>query len=179
MNPVINLKCMTVALATLIFGLALALCSSMTVQGGEWHHSPNVSTAPTATVTAVPQGPTLYISYREGAPGSVFTLTGLDFPASEQVSVWINGHLIATMEAVPGYSNWFIFHLDTLNASEGISYVVAQTQSITTRESFTLDSSEPTRQPLEEPVFDDAPMFLVPSDIAFTDQAFLPLIVKQ
>ena len=151
-------------------------------QGREDYHFANTSNAlvvaATPTPTRMPNGPTLYVSYREGAPGSVFTLTGHQFPAGEQVSIWINGRFIAALEAVGGSSNWFIFHLDTTDANEGLYIVTAQTQSVVTRESFFLDSQEPVREPNTGPIFDTAPVFLVPVDIAFTSQSFLPLIIK-
>jgi len=105
-------------------------------------------------------------------------LSGLSYPAGEDVSVWVNGHFIAAIEAVPGSSNWFIFHLDTAQANEGLHIVVAQTQSVTTAERFVLDNTEPVRQPTEGPVFDDAPVFQVPAGVAFSSHGFLPFITN-
>lgn len=132
----------------------------------------------TPTPSPTPDGPTLYVSYREGAPGSLFTFTGLDYPANEDVSVVTNGHPIATLEAVPGSSNWLIFHLDTAQANEGLYIVLAGTQSVVCTEIFLLDSNEPLRKRIQGPVFDEAPVFLVPAEIAFTSQLFLPFVLR-
>ena len=175
-------KRIAVTLAIFVAVFVVISYTYQAVQGREDYHSTNTSSAPvvapTPTPTRMPNGPTLYISYREGAPGSIFTLTGTQFPAGEQVSIWINGHFIAALEAVGGSSNWFIFHLDTAHANEGLYIVTAQTQSVVTRESFVLDSHEPVREPITGPVFDTAPVFSVPANIAFTSQSFLPLIIK-
>jgi hypothetical protein len=134
---------------------------------------------PQPTSTPMPRGPTLYISYREGAPGSLFTLSGLQFPADQPQSVWINGHLITVLAPNPGYSSaWFIFHLNTQQADQGSYLVQVQTQSATTLERFRLDAHEPVRQPIEGPGFDQAPVFSVPDGIAFTHGLFVPFIIK-
>ena len=66
--------------------------------------------------------------------------------------------------------HWFILHLDTEYADEGLHIVIVQAQWITTKEFFILDSNEPVREPLRRPVFDEAPIFPVPAGIAFTSQ---------
>jgi hypothetical protein len=131
--------------------------------------------APMATSTPFPNGPTLYISFKQGAPTSKFTFTGLQFPANESVSILVNSRPITTMQAVPG---WFIFHLDTAQANEGLYIVTSQTYSVTRNESFVLDSNEPVREPLTGTIYVDAPIFLIPSNIAYISQSFLPLITK-
>lgn len=134
--------------------------------------------APMVTSTPAPNGPTLYISFKQGAPTSKFTFAGLQFPANESVSVLVNSHPITTMQAVPGPSNWFVFHLDTALANEGWYIVTAQTQSATRNESFVLDSKYPVREPLTGTIYIDAPVFLIPPNIAYISQSFLPLITK-
>ena len=175
-------KRIVATLAILVAGFVAISYTYQAAQGRENYYFANSSSVPavaaTPTPTRMPNGPTLYVSYREGAPGSVFTLTGLQFPAGEQVSIWINSHFIVAMEAVGGSSNWFIFHLNTAYANEGLYIVTAQTQSVVTRESFFLDSYEPVREPITGPIFDTAPVFSVPVNIAFTSQSFLPLIIK-
>jgi hypothetical protein len=126
----------------------------------------------------MPNGPTLYISFRQGAPASKFTFTGLSFPAGEPVSILVNTRPITTMQAMLGPSTWFIFHLDASQANEGLYIVTSQTQSVARSESFILDANEPVREPLTGTVFADAPVYPVPANIAFTSQSFLPLIMK-
>jgi hypothetical protein len=123
------------------------------------------------TPTPEPIKPTLHISYREGAPGSVFTLTGLRFPRSDQVAIQVNGHPIS---AVSSSSGWFRFLLDTANADEGFYIVTTQIQSATAFEFFVLDSGESVREPQ-----DDGPEFPVPPGIAFANRMFLPSIVNR
>ena len=173
-------KRIVTTLAILVAAFVVISYTYQAAQGRGDNHSANSSRAPvvaaTPTPTRMPSGPTLYVSYKEGAPGSVFTLTGLQFPAGEQVSIWINGHFMAALEAVGGSSNWFIFHLNTTYANEGLYIVTAQTQSVVASESYSLDSQAPVREPITGPIFDTAPVFSVPVNIAFTSQLFLPLI---
>lgn len=134
---------------------------------------------PIPTSTPIPEGPTLHISYQEGAPGSIFTLSGLAFPPDQAQSVWVNGHLMTVMAPNPGqYETWFIFHLDTQQADEGKYSVMVQTQSVTRLARFLLDANEPVREPIRGSVFDRAPVFSVPPGIAFSHRLFLPLIMK-
>ena len=130
------------------------------------------------TATQSPNRPTLYISFREGAPASRFTFTGLQFPANEPVSILVNTYPITTMQTLSGVSNWFVFHLDTAQDNEGLYIVTSRTQSVTRSEFFILNSNDPVREPLTGTVFADAPVFLVPIGIAYTSQSFLPLISK-
>jgi hypothetical protein len=141
--------------------------------------SPTFSQMPdtTPTATPAPYEPTLYISYRDGAPGSIFTLSGLGFIPGEQVIVTINGSFIASIEVQSG--RWFSLHLDTAQAEEGLYIIVGQSPSAQDSERFTLDSNEPVRQPLEGTLFIGAPTYLVPAGIAFTNYLFLPVIARQ
>jgi hypothetical protein len=41
-------------------------------------------------------GPQLAINYETGAPGSSFSITGVGFPANQQVSVQVNGQTLGT-----------------------------------------------------------------------------------
>jgi hypothetical protein len=144
---------------------------------GNWTPSPTQTPGPEPTSTPAPYDPTLYISYREGAPGSIFTLSGLSFMPGEQVSLSVNGHLVGSVEVQTG--SWFSLYLDTTQAAEGLYIVEAQAQSDINSEHFILDSSLPIRQPLDDPWFVGSPTFTLPVDIAFTHQMFLPMVVGQ
>jgi alpha-tubulin suppressor-like RCC1 family protein len=62
--------------------------------------------------------PILTINYPTGQPGSLFTLTGWNFPLEAQGSLSINGQVITTTLVVNPTGS-FIFFLDTTGAEEG------------------------------------------------------------
>jgi hypothetical protein len=182
MNGSLDLKRSIVAGAIVVLCIVVISNTNQAVEGVRNVQANSLTgahnLAPTATSTPAPNGPTLYISFKQGAPTSKFTFTGLQFPANESVSILVNSQPITTMQAVPGLSNWFIFHLDTTQANEGLYIVTSQTHSVTRNESFVLDSNEPVREPLTGTLYVDAPIFLIPPNIAYTSQSFLPLITK-
>ncbi len=131
------------------------------------------TTAPTPTITpGSPYEPTLNISFREGAPGSIFSFTGLgyEFLPSDSVIITINGQSIGT---IVGSSGWYVFLLDTKDAEDGIYMVHVQTPGLEKTESFRLDPSEPIRQPIIS-----GPKYTIPAGIAFKNQELLPAVMR-
>ena len=114
--------------------------------------------------------PSLIINYPDGAAGSYFNIAGANYPADENGSVSING---TTLGDIPtSETGTFTFTLSTGNADEGIYYItVSVNPQATTR--FTLDASDPTR-----PKEGSYAIFDVPAGIAFTDEIFLPIVLK-
>lgn len=134
--------------------------------------TPLPTETPRPTQTAIPNGPTLYISFQEGAPGSMFSLTGLSFrPVSPQVTILVNGVFIG---AIPGSQGWFVFYLDTTNAPEGLYIVVTQTETITRSVSFLLDNTLPIRPRVE---LGPGAIFPLPYGIP-VGRLFLPFLAK-
>lgn len=123
-------------------------------------------------MTPAPYEATLYISYREGAPESVFTLSGSMFPRDAQVSILANGRLLATLDAKSGSSNWFQINIDTENAAEGLYILQATSNTVQDSERFRLDEDEPHREPWVE----DVQTVWVPAGIAYTERLFLPVV---
>jgi len=165
------LKRTSVLLAVLVSGLTLVLSANLAVRSNN-ASAASVLTTPMPTQTQAPYEPTLYISFREGAPGSIFTLTGLGFHdvPNDPVTITVNGQYVGT---ISGSSGWFVFLLDTTNADEGLYIVVVQTPGVTTSEYFRLDANEPLRQPINT-----GPTFMIPAGIAFISQQFLPAVMK-
>lgn len=129
-----------------------------------------LSVLPAPTLTPYPQETTLHLSFHEGAPGSLITVTGFNFPYGDQISIWLNGHFIG---AVPGHW-WCQFQLDTAYAEEGLYIVVTQADSVTAAERFVMATDQPLREPIG-----DGPIFPVPRNIAFSAQQLLPIAVNE
>jgi hypothetical protein len=129
-----------------------------------------LSVLPAPTLTPYPEETVLHLSFREGAPGSLITVTGFNFPYSDQISIWLNGRFIG---AVPGYG-WCQFQLDTAYAEEGLYIVVTQADSVAAAERFVLATDQPLRDPMG-----DGPIFPVPYNIAFSNQQRLPIVVNE
>ncbi len=68
--------------------------------------------------------PSLLLNYPVGKSGSVFTLTGFDFPASSPLTLTVNGAALPTT-AVTDPSGGFIVFLDTAAAEAGFYTVTA------------------------------------------------------
>jgi hypothetical protein len=62
--------------------------------------------------------PVLTLNYTSGQPGSVFTLTGWNFPPNSQGTLTINGQVLAAALAVNATGSFILF-LDTSAAGEG------------------------------------------------------------
>jgi hypothetical protein len=137
--------------------------------------APNASAmvAPSPTLTPASYDPILYISFREGAPGSIFTFTGEgyhDIP-NNPVTIWVNGRKIGTMD---GSLGWFVFMLDTANADEGLYVVHVRTPGLEKTEFFRLDASLLVCQPKNI-----GTKFMIPAEIGFTRQKFLPVVMRK
>jgi hypothetical protein len=127
---------------------------------------------PSPTMTPASYDPILYISFREGAPGSIFTFTGgsyHDIP-NNPVTIMVNGRNIG---AIDGSLGWFVFLLDTANADEGLYIVHVQTPGLEKTEFFKLDASQPVRQPINI-----GPELMIPAGIGFTHQQCLPVVMR-
>jgi hypothetical protein len=129
--------------------------------------------APSPTITPASYDPILYISFREGAPGSIFTFTGgsyRDIP-NNPVTIQVNGRTIGPID---GSQGWFVFLLDTANAEEGIYIVHVQTPGLEKTEFFRLDASQSVRQPINS-----GPKLMMPAGIGFTHQHWLPVVMRK
>jgi predicted outer membrane repeat protein len=113
----------------------------------------------------------LDINYDAGAPGSVFTLLGRNFPANAIAAISVNGTALGTIPT--DGSGSFSFLLSTANADEGTYFVTAAVNpSAVVR--FILSSDELTR-----PQEGSGPVFDVPAGIAYTESVFLPIVMRE
>lgn len=115
--------------------------------------------------------PTLSINYTSGSPGSLFTLSGSDFPPDSTVTIVVNGRTLGTL-STDSVGN-FVFLLTTDQADEG-HYIITATVNPSASERFVLDWNEPIR-----PQEGSGTTFTVPSGIAYTHLIYLPLVQKQ
>jgi alpha-tubulin suppressor-like RCC1 family protein len=131
--------------------------------------------------------PTLVINYRNGQPGSYFTLAGWNFPPGAQAALSINGQAITTTITV-NQTGSFIFFLSTSLAEPG-GYAI--TLSINPSGGLSLDNSlaAPGSYVATTSFFlaDDAPLrpqegggltFLVPAGIALHNFMYLPVVTR-
>ena len=125
---------------------------------------------PAPTQTPYPEEPALHLSFREGAPGSLITVTCMSFPDGDQISIWLNGRFIG---AVPGRGGGQ-FQLDTTHADEGLYLLITRAQPVTVGAYFILDADQPLREPIG-----DGAIFPVPCCIAFTSQQLMPFVANQ
>jgi hypothetical protein len=154
----------------LLTGITLILYSNLTI-GLKQELDASAMVAPTPTQTpGSPYEPTLNISFREGAPASIFTFSGLgyEFVPNDPVIITVNGQYIAT---ISGSAGWFVFLLDTSNADDGLYMVHVQTPGLEKTEYFKLEANQPLRQPINT-----GPRFMIPAGSAFTNQKLLPVI---
>jgi hypothetical protein len=115
----LNLHAALFLCTSLLTGLTLILNANLRARLDQLPGA-EVTIAPTPTQTPASYDPILYISFREGAPGSIFTLTGLSY------------------RDVP----------NTKDAEEGVYMVHVQTPGMEKTESFRLDPDEPLRPPI-------------------------------
>ncbi len=143
---------------------------------------PGSTATPTATATPIPSNPMIHLNYETGAPGSYFTVMGMDYPANSLVGLYVNGIRLGTIGVNEIGS--FVVVLDTEGAESGNYIVTAELEpsapaapSGDPAATFTLDPAEPVR-PLEDP---DAPLLEVPPGIAFNEEwnLYLPLMYKE
>jgi hypothetical protein len=116
-------------------------------------------------------GPHLDINHQSGAPGSFFTVNGINFPPSDTATLAVNGTPLGTVSAAADGS--FTFLLSTASADEG-AYFASVTVNPSATVGFILDSNEPIH-----PQEGTGPIFKVPVGIAFTESIFLPVILRQ
>jgi hypothetical protein len=163
----LNLHAALFLCTSLLTGLTLILNANLRARLDQLPGA-EVTIAPTPTQTPASYDPILYISFREGAPGSIFTLTGLSYRdvPNNPVTILVNGRNLGTLD---GSQGWFVFLLNTKDAEEGVYMVHVQTPGMEKTESFRLDPDEPLRPPINP-----GPEFMIPAGIAFTNQELLP-----
>lgn len=89
------------------------------------------------------RSPHLSMNYTDGQPGSVFTLTGSDFPPDSQAVVRVNNHVLSDNLSISQTGDFIIF-LDTTGTATG-NYEVNVSVNPTAVINFVLDSSRPLR----------------------------------
>ena len=108
----LNLRVVLFIYTGLLTGLTLILNADMTSRLKQVS-GVSTMTVPTPTITpGSPYEPTLNISFREGAPGSIFSFTGLgyEFVPADPIIITVNGQHIST---ISGSSGWYDFLLNT------------------------------------------------------------------
>ncbi|RMH81541.1 MAG: hypothetical protein D6681_18050 [Calditrichaeota bacterium] len=115
--------------------------------------------------------PQLAVNYDTGAPGSFFTVSGSNFPAGQYATVMLNGQVLTNTLAIDTSGN-FTLILDTQSADTGF-YLVSASTNLGRTVQFTLDSTAPLRAQEGSGLMLD-----VPAGVAFTNQVFLPVMVK-
>jgi len=167
----LNLQAALFLCTGLLTVLTLILNANMTARLDQLPETVAMS-APTPTQTPASYEPILYISFREGAPGSIFTLTGLSYRSMPKnpVTIMVNGRNLGTLD---GSLGWFVFLLDTSNAEDGFYRIHVQTPGLEKTEFFKLDPNEPVRQAINT-----GPEFTIPAGSAFTNQKFLPAMMR-
>jgi len=86
--------------------------------------------------------PMLSINGASGQPSSFFTITGWHFPSNSEVTLSVNGHILASNIQVNPTGGFVVF-LDTVAANEGWYQVVAAVGDKSASVPFTLDSQMP------------------------------------
>ena len=146
-------------------------CGPDDVANNWWRYFGEPAIALDPPLACEPLDPTLSINYATGQPGSLFTVAGSNFPVDSTATVTINGVLMGTTITTDLMGN-LTFILDTSVASVG-RYVVTVTVNPSMTVTFELDPAEPFR-----PQSGSAPIIVVPSDIAFTEVIYLPLVLR-
>lgn len=114
--------------------------------------------------------PTLSINHKTGAPGSIFTVNGINFPANKTTTVTLNGRFLGTE---PTDSNGELtFLLDASAAEEG-AYMATVKVNPSADLWFSIDSTAPTHTP-----DGSGTIYSIPSGIGFDEFSFLPGIVR-
>lgn len=153
MNP---WKRMSIALAILLAGFALVPFVALPHESFSWR----------LFAGAYGSAPALAVSYDLGAPGSVFTVTGYNFPAGRTVTISVNGRALGTVQA--SETGTFSLALTTDEADAGVYLVWADGRAATTR--FELAAGAPLREG-----DDELSAFVVPAGIAGA-RVSLPLL---
>ncbi|HEX6304232.1 MAG TPA: hypothetical protein VFZ76_08590 [Anaerolineales bacterium] len=148
-----------IAIAIFLSGVALVPFVDLPEEGFSWQRFANVY-----------KPGTLQINYQSGSPGSIFTITGLDFPPNAAANVSVNGHFLGT---VPTDNNGaLLFLIDSSGAEPGKYFVSVSAMDESDTVDFFLTSAAPLRS--QE---DEGPLFVLPEDIAMI-VLYLPLIFR-
>ncbi len=115
--------------------------------------------------------PTLVVNHALGQPGSYFQLTGSDYPANSEATIFVNNRTVGTVQT--NSAGAFIFELSTTQAEEG-GYVVTVTVNPSATVSFKLDAEAPVKWTTTG----TGTVHTVPAGIALTEFNYLPLIIK-
>jgi alpha-tubulin suppressor-like RCC1 family protein len=115
--------------------------------------------------------PILTLNYPTGQPGSLFTLTGWNFPLGAQATLSINNQVITTTLDINETGSFIIF-LDTASADLG-KYFVTVSVTPNAIAMFVLDDIAPLR-----PQEGGGTTLEVPAGIAFDQSLYLPLIMR-
>jgi hypothetical protein len=112
----------------------------------------------------------LSINYSTGAPGSYFTITGENFPASSNVEIYINGRNSGSVQSDPDGN--FSFLLTTDSADEGVYFIEAEVNPNAVVR-FDLSASAPVR-----PQAGSGPLIDVPAEYALNSLIHAPFVMK-
>lgn len=157
---------LTIALVTLLSGLALIPFIALPQEGFSWQRFSG----------AYGSTPALASNHTSGSPGSFFSLTGYNFPPGSTVQITVNGVVIGSVVATA--TGGFSVTLSTQGAELGAYRVVAAV----------------TNNPEDEEVFatltlrlvvgatvhtreGNDPLFVLPADLA-QQELFLPLVAR-
>lgn len=115
--------------------------------------------------------PRLDINYDTGAPGSIFTVSGRNFPANATAAISVNGVALGTVPT--DHNGGFSFLLSTQGAEEGVYFVKAAVNpSATVR--FTLSAGKPIRAQQGS-----GTIFATPAGSAYTAFVYLPAVIRE
>jgi parallel beta-helix repeat protein len=118
--------------------------------------------------------PALAINYASGAPGSYFTITGADFPASSVAYIFVNTFPLGSVNVES--SGTFTFLLVSAAAGEG-NYLVTASGYPDAQTSFVLDNEAPQRPQEGEGEILNLPPGIVPEgDLNYS---FLPFVTRE
>jgi hypothetical protein len=158
-----------IALSIVLVGMALIPYIALPSERFSWQLFANVYS----------DGPMLAINYDDGAPGSSFTITGLGYPANQNVTVKVNGHILGT--TVTGENGGFIIHITSKpETDEGLYKVEVEAES--GNAALAVSASGATRFRLSA----SAPLlaaegavnaFTLPDGIA-SNPAYLPVVIR-
>jgi Tol biopolymer transport system component len=116
--------------------------------------------------------PSLTINHSSGAPGSIFALTGSNFPFNGTADVRVNGTTLGQVTA--DGNGTLTFRLSSQpTTDEGAYFVTLQSGSFIAKAHFTLNVTAPIHPPAGS-----GPTFALPNGIAFTHFQYLPLVAK-
>ena len=153
-----NLNRILIAMAIFMSGAALVPFAGLPAEGFRWQ---------TYADAYVPI--TIQMNHASGAPGSFFSVRGFSFPASQPVTVSVNGVELGMIQA--DLSGDFLFLIDAAGAEAGFYSLTSDAPNSPTVV-FQIDPAAPLR--LQE---DTGTIFNLPADIA-NQIVRLPLILN-